>query len=209
MIKNVQSIADDDKRTEQLRKYKNVGASFKRDLKDAEEGLKKLEYFLMDETLKLPNKTHPDTPIGEEDKSEVLFTRGTKPDFDFEPKTHLEIGEKFDMFDFENGGKLTGSKFVFLKNQAALLEMAIVNWAMSKAISKGFTPIITPDVTRVDVLEGCGFQPRDEAGQTYIIKDDNVDLALIGTSEAPIAGMLANEVLYQNEFPIKYVGYSH
>ncbi|CAI2365143.1 unnamed protein product [Moneuplotes crassus] len=208
-IKNIQSIADDDERSEKLRKYKNVGVSFKEDLKRYEDDLKIIEYNLMNETLKLPNKTHPDSPIGDEDKNEIIFVKGHKPQFDFEPKSHLEIGMQHDLFDFENGGKLTGSKFVFIKNQAALLEMALVNWALSKAISRGFNPIITPDVTKVDVLEGCGFQPRDEAGQTYIIQDDNTELALIGTSEAPLAGMLANEILFQKDFPLKYAAYSH
>lgn len=163
----------------------------------------------MSETFKLPNRTHHEVPIGDESKSELLFTKEKKPTFDFEPKTHLELGEQHDLFDFDNGAKLTGSKFVFFKNQAALLEMALINWAISKAVSKGFTPITTPDVTRTDVLEGCGFQPRDESGQTYRLVDDGLDLALIGTSEAPVAGMLANEILHKKDLPLKFVAFSH
>jgi seryl-tRNA synthetase len=94
-------------------------------------------------------------------------------------------------------------------NQAVLLELALINWAVHKAIQKGYTPIITPDVTKTDVLEGCGFQPRDESSQTYILKDESLDLSLIGTSEAPIAGMLANEVLFKDKLPLRYVAYSH
>lgn len=208
-IKFVKQIEDDQKRSEQLRRHQKVGVSFKNDLKEYEEKLNEIEEQLMRETFKLPNKTHPDTPIGTEDKSEVIFTKGTKPQFDFEPKSHLEIGEKHDLFDFDNGAKLTGSKFVFLKNQAALLEMALINWATHKAVQKGFIPINTPDITRTDVLEGCGFQPRDESSQTYHVKDENLELSLIGTSEAPLAGMLANEVLHRNNLPLKYVAFSH
>ena len=203
------AIDEDAKRTEQLRRYKNIGVTFKNDLKKYEDRLRIIEYNLMNETLKLPNKTDLDSPIGDEDKNEVLFVKGSKPQFDFKPKTHLELGKQHDLFDFENGAKLTGTKFPFIKNQAALLEMAIVNWAMSKAISKGFSPIITPDITRVDVLEGCGFQPRDESGQTYRLTEEGGNLALIGTSEAPLAGMLSNELLFKNQLPLKYAAYSH
>jgi seryl-tRNA synthetase len=178
-------------------------------LKKYQEELDSIEGELMRETLKLPNKTHPLTPIGDESKSEILFTKGKPPTFSFSPKSHLEIGESLDLFDFDNGAKLTGAKFMFMKNQAALLELALINFGMSKAIKKGFTPILTPDVTQTDVLEGWGFQPRDESGQTYRIMDQNMDLSLIGTSEAPIAGMLANEMLYENQLPLKYVAFSH
>ena len=107
-IKNVLSIPEDSKRTEQLRRHRNIGVCFKNDLKRYEAHLKKIEYSLMNEALKLPNKTHPDTTIGEEKRSEIMFVKGQKPEFNFKPKTHLEIGEKYNLFDFENGAKLTG-----------------------------------------------------------------------------------------------------
>jgi seryl-tRNA synthetase len=81
--------------------------------------------------------------------------------FDYDPLTHLEIGKKYDLFDFDNAAKITNSKFVILKNQAAILEMAIINWAISKLIKKGFTFIITPDLCKTNLLQGCGFIPRD------------------------------------------------
>jgi seryl-tRNA synthetase len=71
----------------------------------------------------------------------------------------------FDLFDFKNAAKLTGSKFVFLKNEAALLEIALINFAMNTVLKyDNFTPMITPDIANIHVLEGCGFQPRDESG---------------------------------------------
>lgn len=81
--------------------------------------------------------------------------------FDFEPLNHLEIGKRYDLFDFDNAAKITNSKFVILKNQAALLEMALVNWAISKIINKGFTFLITPDLCKTTLIQGCGFIPRD------------------------------------------------
>ena len=80
------------------------------------------------EILKMPNKTSPDAPVGKENW--VLGHYGTKWDFKFEVKDHLEIGNEFDLFDFENATKLTSSKFVFFKNEAALLELALSNWAL-------------------------------------------------------------------------------
>ena len=63
-------------------------------------------------------------------------------------KSHLEIGEEFDLMDFQNASKLTGSKFVFLKNEAAILELALVNWAFNHVAKKGFTPMTSPDIAR-------------------------------------------------------------
>lgn len=88
---------------------------------------------------------------------------GTKPTKSTE-LNHLEISEPFDLIDFHNAAKLTGNKFVYLKNEAALLELALVNWAMTLVAKKGFTPITTPDLAKTSVVEACGFQPRDEAG---------------------------------------------
>ena len=77
--------------------------------------------------------------------------------------SHLEIASSHDMLDFANASKLTGSKFVFMKNELALLELALVNWTMNLLASKGFTPLLTPDIARQQVVEACGFQPRDDS----------------------------------------------
>jgi seryl-tRNA synthetase len=103
----------------------------------------------------LPNKTHYDSPVGGEDQNQVVAIGGPK----IKPQTtsHLEIGRMFDLMDFANASKLTGSKFVFLKNEAAMLELALCNWAMTKVMKRGFTPITTPDIARQSVVEACGF----------------------------------------------------
>jgi seryl-tRNA synthetase len=69
--------------------------------------------------------------------------------------------------DFHNASKLTGSKFVMLKNEAAMLELALTNWALQKVAARGFTAMTTPDIAREQVVEACGFQPRDAASQVY------------------------------------------
>jgi len=122
-----------------------------------------IEEKLMTEALKIPNQTHPDSPIGDESKANVLKTVGIKPEFDFEPMDHLEIGKKYDLFDFENAAKITDSKFVLLKNEAALLEQALINYGIDKIVKKGFTFMTTPDICKNTIIEGCGFNPRDDS----------------------------------------------
>ena len=127
-----------------------------------------IEEKLMIEALKIPNQTHPDAPVGDETKAVCLKVVGEKPLFDFKPLDHLEIGKKYDLFDFDNAAKITDSKFVLLKNEAALLEQALINYGIDKIIKKGFTFMITPDVCKNTIIEGCGFNPRDESSSSNI-----------------------------------------
>lgn len=105
----------------------------------------------------MPNKTHPDSPVGGESDNKVL--RMNSEEFKSKNKrSHLEIGEMFDLFDFNSASKITGNKFVFLKNEAAILELALINYAMNFVTKKpGFTAITTPDIARTHVVEACGF----------------------------------------------------
>jgi seryl-tRNA synthetase len=74
---------------------------------------------------------------------------------------HLKLGEKYDLFDFNSATKITGSKFVFLKNQAAILELALVNWTIANVMKRGYTFMTSPDISKTSIIEGCGFSPRD------------------------------------------------
>ena len=109
----------------------------------------------------IPNMTHPDAPIGgTEEDSVTLRTWGEIPEFDFEPLDHLALMEKHDLVDLEAGSRVAGHGFYFLKNEAVLLETALVQFALETLRSKGFTLYSTPDLARDDVLEGIGFNPR-------------------------------------------------
>ena len=130
-------------------------------MQDREKLIDSVETELVELALKLPNKTHVDSPVGGEDKNVVITKGGPEVDPEAKAHSHLEIGQKFDLLDFNSASKLTGSKFVFLKNEAALLEMALCNWAMNLCAKKGYTPITTPDIARQSVVEACGLQPRD------------------------------------------------
>ena len=110
-----------------------------------------VEHELVEQALKLPNRTHLDSPVGDESKNRIVATGGPSiPSFSkaLKPPNHLEIAAKFDLLDFASASKLTGSKFVFLKNEAAMLELALCNWAINLVAKKGFTAISTPDIAR-------------------------------------------------------------
>jgi seryl-tRNA synthetase len=114
---------------------------------------------LLANLLLIPNMTHPGAPVGGEDANKVVAQFGEPRTFDFAPKDHVDLCEALDLADFEAGTKVAGQKFYFLKNEAALLEIALVQYAMQTAVKAGYTPIITPDLARVEVLEGSGSCP--------------------------------------------------
>jgi seryl-tRNA synthetase len=177
----------------------------------AEGEVKKIEAELHAALLTIPNMTHPDAPVGGTPADNKVIRRVGEPrTFDFTPKDHVALAEALDLVDFEAGASVTGQKFYFLKNEAVLLELALVQFAMQKLVARGFTPVITPDLARVEVLEGIGFMPRDpnpETRQVYTIADS--DLCLIATAEITLGGMLKDKVLDEATLPKKYVGLSH
>src|SRR5205085_4450562 len=161
--------------------------------------------------LTLPNMTHPDAPVGADPSAnQVIKTWGQPRQFDFTPKDHVALAEALDLVDFEAGASVAGQKFYFLKNEGVLLELALVQYAMQTLLREGYTPIITPDLARAEVLEGIGFIPRDpnpETRQVYTIADS--DLCLIATAEITLGGMHRDEIFDERRLPKKYVGLSH
>jgi seryl-tRNA synthetase len=156
----------------------------------------------------IPNLTHPHAPIGGEDAArEVKLGKSPKPKFDFKPLDHVVLGEKLNMLDFEGGASVAGHGFYFLKNDAVLLEMALTRYALDLLIAEGFTPTITPDLARNEILEGIGFIPRGTETQIYSV--ENTDLSLVATAEITLGGMLSGKVLDEDELPIKIAGISH
>jgi seryl-tRNA synthetase len=184
------------------------GKALKSAAGESEETLKALDEEILSRMGRVPNLTHPDAPIGETEASnKVLRSWGKPRTFDFPPRDHVEIGKALDLIDFEAGGKVSGSGFYFLKNEAVLLELALQRFAIDVLIRHGFTPIITPDLARESILEGIGFNPRGNETQVYSVEDS--DLCLIGTAEITLGGLLADELLDEEKLPIKYVGLSH
>ncbi|MDQ4004658.1 MAG: serine--tRNA ligase [Actinomycetota bacterium] len=175
---------------------------------ESEAELAAVEGRLRQEMLKIPNMTHPDVPIGKDDTENVEIKReGEIPNFGFEPKDHVELGELSGTIDFEAGTKVAGSKFYFLRGDAVLLELGLVRYALDNLIERGYEPTITPDLARDEVLVGTGFIPRGPETQIYSIEDS--DLSLIATAEITLAGSLAGEILNEDRLPIRLAGLSH
>ena len=157
---------------------------------------------------RIPNLVSDGVPVGGEDDFEVLKTVGKPRDFEaegFAPRDHLEIGELLGAIDMERGAKVSGSRFYFLRGVGARLELALLNMAMDQAVKAGFVPMITPTLVRPETMQGTGFDVAHDA-EIYRLADD--DLYLVGTSEVPLAGYHADEILDLNEGPVRYAGWS-
>lgn len=192
------------KREELIAKGKNL----KVEAQSLDESLKKSEAELDLLARQVPNMTHPDAPVAAtEAGNRVLRAWGKPKKFDFKPLDHVAIGERLDLIDFDAGAKVAGQKFYYLKNEAVLLEQALISYALSVLGGEGFTPIVTPDLARADILDGIGFNPRGEETQIYSIKD--TDLCLIATAEITLGGMYADTILDEGDLPLKFAGVSH
>ena len=184
------------------------GKLAKEKLAKAEPEFEKIKNEFQEILLTVPNISHPDSPIGKTDEDNKEIARyGEISKMDFAPKNHEEIMLNLDLGDFERAAKVAGSKFYYLKNEGALLELALINFAMEKLMAKGFVPVITPDLAKCNVLEGIGFNPRGEESQIYTI--ENSDLCLVGTAEITMGGYHANETFSEKELPKKYAALSH
>jgi seryl-tRNA synthetase len=184
------------------------GKRLRSEVGENEERLKVLDADLRRRLGRIPNLTHPDAPVGAaEEESRELRKVGTPRVFDFPARDHVEIGKALDLIDFESGAKVSGHGFYFLKNDAVLLELALQQFAIRRLVERGFSPIVTPDLARNQILEGIGFTPRGAETQIYSVEDS--DLSLIGTAEITLGGMHADEILDEAELPRKYAGLSH
>ncbi len=183
------------------------GKVIKEEIASIEERLSAVEEEYVTLLRKIPNMTHPDVPIGGEEDAREIERIGEIPSFNFEIRDHLVLGEMHDLIDFESAASVTGSSFYYLKKEAALLELALVNYAMATIVRHGYIPYLTPDLARPDILDSIGFNPRGEESQVYNIEGH--DLCLIGTAEITLGGMLAGKTLRNAELPIRMGGFSH
>jgi seryl-tRNA synthetase len=170
--------------------------------------LYEVEGRLREEQLKIPNMTHPDAPLGKDESDNVeIRCWGEIPDLAFEPRDHVELGEALGIIDFDSGAKVAGSKFYFLRGDAVLLELGLVRYALDILVERGYQPTITPDLARDEMLVGTGFTPRGPETQIYSVEDS--DLSMIATAEIPLAGSLADEIVDEENLPIRLAGLSH
>ena len=184
------------------------GKQLKTQLKEMEPQLKEVEKSLFEILNKIPNPPSNLAPKGKSDKDNIEVRKwGVVPKFDFKPKDHLEIGTNLKILDFESGAKVAGSQFYYLVGDAALLEIALVRFAFDLLSKEGFLPVITPDLAKARYYLGTGYAPKGNEAQTYTIEGE--DLGLVATAEVTLAGKHADEVLIEEQLPIKYIGYSH
>jgi seryl-tRNA synthetase len=156
--------------------------------------------------LQIHNLIDPEAPVGGEEDFVVLEHIGTPRDFTaegFEPKDHVEIGKILKAIDTERGAKVSGSRFYYLTGPGALLEFALVNYAIASATKAGFTPVIPPVLVKPAAMEGTGFLGQ-AAENVFHLEED--DFYLVGTSEVPLAAYHMDEIV--DSLPLRYAGYS-
>lgn len=173
-------------------------------VKEAEEEQKTAEEQVNDLQMKLSNVVEG-APAGGEDDFVVLEHVGTPPEFDFEPKDHLELGETLGLIDMKRGTKVGGARFYYLTGAGALLQLGMLTLAAQKATAAGFQLMIPPVLVRPEIMAGTGFL-GDHAEEIYYLERD--DLYLVGTSEVALAGYHKDEIIDLSEGPRKYAGWS-
>ena len=197
----------------QRQRFIDDGRQLKDTLRLLDEELVSVENEMSTHALLIPNDTHPETPHGPEENAHVLKIVGQQR-MDEHLVDHLTLAENLNLVDFGQAAKVSGSKFYYLKNNGAWLEMALIQYAMDKATQHGYNAVITPDVVRTSIAYGCGFQPRkSEASQIYDVSTTSTvhtsapKLCLAGTAEIPLAGMFAQKMLKEEELPQRMVGF--
>jgi seryl-tRNA synthetase len=200
----IPKIADKEERQALVDK----GKQLKTLVAENDTALKALESQLRELEMQIPNLTHPDAPVGTGDQANLMIrTWGEKRAFEFKPRDHVELMERLDLVDLEAGTRVAGHGFYFLKNEAVLLELGLVQLALEKLRAAGFTLFTTPDLARDDVLQGIGFLPRGPEAQIYSI--ENTDLSLVATAEITLGGSRKDQILEAATLPLKYAGLSH
>ncbi len=186
---------------EKGKKIKEALRQLEPDLRAVEEELKNLLY-------EIPNLPLEKAPIGKDESENVELRRWGEPKkFSFKPKDHLELGKILGILDFEGGAKVAGSGFYYWQAEGAILELALIRYAFDFLGKEGFVPIITPDLARSRYYLGTGYLPKGPEAQIYTIEDE--DLGLIATAEVTLAGKHADEIIPEQNLPLKYIGYSH
>jgi seryl-tRNA synthetase len=210
--------AVDDARAEQKAASKEIGTASPEDrpamieqasvtkqrVADLEAQLAGAEAEFEDAVVRVPNLPHPDAPPGQEGEGVVVKTVGDRPEFDFEVRDHVDLLEPVGALDLARAAKVSGARFTYLMGEAALLELALVRYAIDVAQKCGHVPVMPPVLVRREAMFGTGFLPTDE--QQIFRTDERDDLYLTGTAEVTLAGMHLDEIL--DEVPVRYVGFS-
>jgi seryl-tRNA synthetase len=212
-----QALQDAQRESNALASAKDLSVEQKREkgreLRERRETLKAQLDKLQEEAdallLRVPNMTHPESPIGRDDKDNKEIDRNgvPHPKFGFAARDHVAIGDHLGIIDTEGGSKVAGPGFYFLKGDGARLELALQNFAVEFLAKRGYVPHITPDLARDSILQGTGFTPRGNETNTYRIEGE--ELSLIATAEITLCGLYQDVILDEAELPIRIAGISH
>jgi len=172
--------------------------------------LKELEEKFNNLMLSFPNLPQEDVPLGKNEGENVVLRKvgvvSPRLKFDFKAKDYLELAERLDLIDVKRAAKISGTRFGFIKKEAALLEFALINFAFDNLVKGGFIPVIPPVMMKAEMMKGMGYiEQTDQEEAYYLLKDD---LFLSGTAEQPIGAMHAGEIFEEKELPRRYVGFS-
>ena len=206
-------------KVEEIRAQKNKltrdavekGRALKVKLKEVEPKLREVEAELDEAMLKIPSVPDESVPVGkDEEDNQVVKTWGKKPDFGFEPKDHVELGEALDLLDIKRGAKVGGFRGYYLKNEAVLLQMGIMQYALNKLIEKGFSPMIPPIIVKKQALVNTGHFPWGELDvyKTFDDEKEKDTRYLAGTAEVPLVSYHMDETLNEKDLPMLYAGFS-
>jgi len=191
-----------DKANEIKKEVENIKIS----IANLEKELNELNEKLQNKALTIPNIPDLDVPVGEDEDENVEIKKvGTPPSFDFEVKPHYELGIELDWLDFERGVKLAKSRFTVLKNEAARLERALINYMLDFNRSRGFEEVYVPFMVNKDSMTATGQLPKFEED---LFKIDDEDLYLIPTAEVPLTNLFRDEIIKDFDEPIKMTAYT-
>ncbi len=199
-----------------------LGKNLKDQISIKEKECEDVEKEYMSLMVLVPTIPSPDTPVGKDESENVETERhGTIPNFDFTPKTHIELGKLLDVLDLERGAKVGGYRAYFVKNEGVLLMMGLMMYGLQKLISKGFTPVIPPTLVKQFVLFGSGYfkntDYNDSVDEIYKVSSGDKEATgelskdskfLIGTAEPSLLSYYSGEVLNEKDLPKKFVGFS-
>ncbi|KAJ1663959.1 Serine--tRNA ligase, mitochondrial [Coemansia sp. RSA 1813] len=244
LIKEIKKCTDaDDKKTktEKLARLRDRAKALKMTIQGTEATLAGVQASMTREAARIPNVSHPDAPEGDESHARIVRIHGTLHKIDRVPEDgvdtaklsqtpfadHLSLAERLGLVDMAAGASVAGSRFHYWRGAGALLELALVQYAMTRAVAAGFEPHITPDIARSSVVDACGFRPRPdahdgssgEASQIYRVtpvaeeaRDDTAaadPLCLVATAEIPLVAMRKQTVLSSASLPQSFAGLSH
>ncbi|XP_008290390.1 serine--tRNA ligase, mitochondrial [Stegastes partitus] len=156
--------------------------------------------------LRLPNTSHPDVPVGDESQARVVELVGQKPEFDFKPRGHVELGEKLGLIRQRHLAHVSGHRSYYLRGAGARLQIALQNFAFDTVQRRGFIPMVVPDMLKAAVFEGCGMQPNAHRSQVYSLDPARFpDLNLAGTGEVGVAGYFMDHAVNWKDLPVRTV----